>query len=159
VNIFLNKKEFRVLITEDKAPILFESTKLINDSLHTGPLEKKYMSLFKAYECLSDKKLITFSSIRHSLSHSRVSLTHKKTLDILIKLFGSTEINLKNSKHRRIFYDNYARLLIEVDKIFFWTIKRHIREGRIIKMNNVIIIDERKKHPLEKNKQARLNQF
>lgn len=125
----INKKYLVYTAKKQKIPRLIplEGNKdiinAINYSLQsmnrTGNRINRYIQIYKAYESLTSKnnRNIIFSSIRHSLSHSDKELTSPKVRQILNKMFNSIEINLDDSKNERIFFENYCKLLIKVDKL------------------------------------------
>jgi hypothetical protein len=120
------------LITKKRSEKLYIAGNLFRESQHTGHRVQKYLTLFRAYECLTKagERNIYYSSIRHSLSHSVTSLTKPNVIKALGELFGSLDINLDKFRHRKVFFMNYANMLKDVDTLLFQEIEGMLPEAK-----------------------------
>jgi len=98
-------------------PTLAEAIMRMSESLFTGNRAQRYVTLFKAYECLSPAPDAMLSSVRHGLSHASTALSRPATVNALKLLFGTTRIDLDLAPHRRIFYRQLVALLVATDQL------------------------------------------
>lgn len=106
-----------VLVDVASFPQLAEAALLLGKTYFTGNRVQRYVTLFKAYECLERTPDITLSAVRHGLSHAPTALSRPKTVNALQTLFGTTTINLDLPAHRRVFYFQLVKLLLAVDSL------------------------------------------
>jgi len=120
LNIFIDKSS-----NQD----LFEAAKGFRESKSSNKRVHKYMTLFKAYEALTNKhhRHLDFTAVRHCLSHSTNSLTKQNVLQKLTDLFGQPTIDFSKPKHARVFYMTYWKLLIATDEILFSEVSNKIK--------------------------------
>ena len=91
---------------------------------------EKYMKVFKAYECLCSRPLITYSAIRHAISHSESTLNRPRTLHTLTQIFGGPKIDLAKARHRKLFWSHLASLLVLVDSLLYDAILKNLTQFR-----------------------------
>ena len=107
-----------LLVDVTSYPQLSEAVLLLGKTFFTGKNRaQRYVTLFKAYECLENNPDVMLSAVRHGLSHAPSALSRPKTVAALRELFGTTSIDLSIAAHRRIFYFQLVKLLIAVDSI------------------------------------------
>lgn len=122
----------KYLITKKRSEKLYIAGHLYSKSKKTGHRVQKYLTLFRAYECMTKagERNIYYSSIRHSLSHSVTSLTKPNVINALNQLFGGLEIYLDEFRHKKVFFKIYSDMLIDVDKLLFQEIKGMLPEAK-----------------------------
>jgi hypothetical protein len=96
---------------------LAEALLRMAESLFTGNRAQRYVTLFKAYECLAASPDIALAAVRHGLSHATTALSRPNTTNSLKLLFGTTKIDLDLAPHRRIFYRQLVSLFLETDRL------------------------------------------
>jgi len=96
-------------------PRLAEAVLLFGKLFFTGNRVQRYVTLYKAYECVETAPAIAFAAVRHGLSHASSTLSRPRTVATLQGLFGSTQIDLGVHRHVRVFYRQLASLLVETD--------------------------------------------
>lgn len=106
-----------LLVDVASFPMLSEAILLLGKTFFTGNRAQRYITLFKAYECLEKNPDMMLSAVRHGLSHAPSALSRPKTVAVLRALFGTTSIDLSLTTHCRIFYFQLVKLLIAVDSI------------------------------------------
>lgn len=106
-----------ILLSVRDYPVLCEAMLLVGD-LVMGKRTRfeRYLTLYKAYEAIVDKPDRRLSSLRHALAHPMSTLTSATTVQSLHELFGGRVINLYHPQHRRIYYLQFATLLMAVDR-------------------------------------------
>ena len=107
----------KILIPRKDAPQEFEAVILVGKALFSRWRVEKYMTVYKAYECLNTWRNPMFSAIRHGLSHPSSILTEPRTISTLNQLFGTTTIDLGRNSHLRVFYKHLGMLLKENDDL------------------------------------------
>ena len=110
-------REVPALVSRVQAPRLFEAIAHLSAAVLTGVRLHRFTTLFKAYECLVEGPDLHLSAVRHAISHPETVLSRPKTVASLQELFGGTRIDLGLAVHRRVFYRELGRLIIEVDKV------------------------------------------
>lgn len=116
-----------VLVPKGTLPHLHDASLLFGKiSFDIKPWSQRYITLYKAYECLTDDRKEEFSAIRHGLSHPGRKLTHKKTIGALTEIFGTTEIELKEYRHQKKFFCYFGKLLMELDQLLFSSVVRSL---------------------------------
>jgi hypothetical protein len=122
----------RYLITKKRSEKLYIAGHLFRKSHHTGHRVQKYLTLFRAYECMTKagERNIYYSSIRHSLSHSITSLTKPNVINALNELFGGLDISLDKFRHKKVFFKIYSDMLIDVDNLLFQEIEGMLPEAK-----------------------------
>ena len=108
-----------VLIGKSDCPSEYEAVINMGKLLFEKNREQKYITLHKAYECLEKQRDITLSAVRHGLSHAASVLNRPRTRNALLSVFGTTNIDLSNHRHVRVFYEHFGKLLIETDALLF----------------------------------------
>lgn len=106
----INKKEFNIVIRGDKFPSFFELIENFHKGMRLVSREEKYKNLYQVYEELSVTPDPELKTIRHSISHPRKSLTSKKTIEILLNIFGDVKIDLQKYKHAVVFKGKLSQL-------------------------------------------------
>lgn len=86
---------------------------------------ERYRNLYMVYEALKGKKKYKFVAVRHAISHPYIA--NPRVRDAIKNLFGSEDINISRSSHRRIMRSIHEELYLEVEKIL---IKRIISVAR-----------------------------
>jgi hypothetical protein len=118
INCLIANKAINFLVSKKFDIKLFDAAVYYRESMITGPRTKKYLTLYKAYESIIPKHLrdLTYSSIRHSLSHSTSHLTKQNVVAKLTELFGGLEVKMKSYSHCKVFHKAYWDMLIQTDK-------------------------------------------
>ena len=111
------ERRILIIIRSDRFPLLYELLETYDRGIRLVSREEKYRNLYQVYEQLSKHKNQELKSIRHSLSHPRKKLTHKKTIETLRSLFGDTKINLMKYKHAKVFREKLKLLKDESEKL------------------------------------------
>lgn len=111
------KQHILIIIRSDRFPLLYELLEAYHKGIRLVSREEKYRNLYQVYEQLSKEQNQELKSIRHSLSHPRKKLTHKKTIENLRSLFGDTKINLLEYKHAKVFREKLKLLKDESEKL------------------------------------------
>ena len=107
-----------LLVDVASFPQLSEAILLLGQTFFTGRNRaQRYVTLFKAYECLEKNPDLMLSAVRHGLSHAPSALSRPRTVAALRALFGTTSIDLSLVTHCRVFYFQLVKLLIAVDSI------------------------------------------
>jgi len=112
-----NHDRLFLLVDVTTFPQLSEAVLLLGKTYFTGNRAQRYVTLFKAYECLEKNPDIALAAVRHGLSHAPTALSRPKTLAALQALFGTTAINLDLAAHCRVFYFQLVKLLLAVDAL------------------------------------------
>lgn len=107
---------------------LFESVKHISRVYQWGPRSDRYLEFYKAHSCLAPVASAEHRAIRHGLSHASVELNRKSTRDILLRMFGTTEIDLGLYSHQKVFFANLGHLMIATDKILYKHLNQYMRQ-------------------------------
>lgn len=121
-----------VLVDLRKHPRLAEALLLLGRLFSTGTRALRYVTLFKAYECLEPNPDVEFAAIRHALSHASSKLSKPRTLAVLRRLFKGVRVNLDKPAHARAYYTQFVRLLAEVDRLVHSAIDRNLRAFRVL---------------------------
>lgn len=118
INCLVANNAINFLVSKKFDIKLFDAAIYYHESMRTGPRTKKYLTLYKAYESIIPRhsRDLTFSSIRHSLSHSTSHLTKRDVVNKLTELFGGLEIKMSSYNHCKVFYKAYWDMLIQTDK-------------------------------------------
>jgi hypothetical protein len=98
-------------------PALADAVAQMGQLLFSNKRLHKYLSLYQLYESLAPKPALEFAAVRHALSHAPAALTRPMTVKMLLALFGTKSIDLSNHAHRRVFYQQFGRMLIETDRL------------------------------------------
>jgi len=106
--------------------LMYELSDNFRISNSEGVIEERYKKAYLIYEELSHNQDSELKAIRHSLSHSRGSLTHKPTIEILIKLFGDKKLDLNNKKHKEILKKKLFELLDNVKSLYIAEVFKYI---------------------------------
>ncbi len=114
----------------DLGKFWFESTRL-----------GKYFTLYRLYESLAPRPDLSFSAVRHGLSHASAVLTRPKTVAELHRLFGSTEVDLRLPTHQRVFYVQLGKMLVATDTLLAEALQHALPTLRILSKG------ERPAHP------------
>ena len=85
-------------------------------NLGVGNRIQRYLTLYKAYEAVTDKPSSDLSSLRHALAHPATALSSASTVRELRQLFGTKFFDIENSTHQRQFYSRMGVLLIVLDQ-------------------------------------------
>ena len=112
-------------------PKLAEAILLTGKVLLTSNRIEKYLTLYKAHECLVPRPAIEFAAIRHSLAHASSILERPKTIATLKQIFGTTKVDLNKHRHTRLFYLTFGGLLTANDKTLYKTLCESLDEYRI----------------------------
>ncbi len=105
----------QVLVPKDTFSNIYEAIILLGHAHFIGTRVAIYMTVYKAYECIVADRELSFSAIRHALSHASTSLSRKSTVNELNRIFGSTQIDFKIYRHLKEYYVHLGRLLIATD--------------------------------------------
>ena len=132
-----------VLVPRDRLPHLHEAVLLMGKLTRSSKRLDKYLTLYRAYECVVRDRDPSFTAIRHALAHPQVALTKRKTVESLRQLFGTTEIDLDSRRHARIFYMQFAELLIATDAAIGGKLDRHLKSLRVLRDGERAIIQDR----------------
>jgi hypothetical protein len=112
-----------LLVSLDDYPVLAEALLLLGQlNMGIGNRIQRYLTLYKAYEAITDRPNAAFSSLRHVLAHPATMLSSQLTVGQLTQLFGTKFFDIDDPAHQRAFYVQMARLLIATD----------IRLGRLL---------------------------
>lgn len=111
------KRRVLIIIRSDRYPLLYELLETYHKGTRLTSREEKYRILYQVYEQLSKEQNQKLKSIRHSLSHPREKLTHKKTIETMHSLFGDTKINLAKYRHAKVFREKLKQLKDESEKL------------------------------------------
>jgi hypothetical protein len=105
-----------ILLAFDDYPVMVESLLLLGKvSIGIGNRVQRYLTLYKAYEAVTDRPNPAYSSLRHALAHPATSLSSELTVDQLTRLIGTRFFDIDNPSHQRAFYIQMARLLMATD--------------------------------------------
>jgi hypothetical protein len=115
--IEIDSNKSAVLVDIAGFPKPAEAVLLTGKLFLCGITTERYMTLFKAYECLAAQPAIEWAGVRHGLSHASATLSRPKTVEVLKRLFETTRIDLSRSSHRRVFYRQFVTLLKETDTL------------------------------------------
>ena len=107
---------------------LYHGILMYGKGFYIGPRVERYMSFYKAYEYLKQKRDIPFSAIRHSLAHASEDLENKKIKTFLLSEFNSLTIDLSNNIHLRLFFTYLGKLIILLDNILFEELTRKLEK-------------------------------
>jgi hypothetical protein len=118
-----------------------EAVLLIGKLLFTGSRVEKYMSLFKAYECIVATPQIDFAAVRHGLSHPGSMLKRPRTVQALERLFGTTYIDLQRPEHLKQFYVQFGLLLTATDQALQKALIRLFPKLRVLPSARDAILD------------------
>lgn len=130
-----------VLVDVVGFPVLAEAVLLMGKLYFCGIKTERYMTLFKAYECLASMPAIEFAAVRHGLSHAPSRLARPKTVETLKRLFGTTTIDLSRSCHARTYYRQLVLLLSETDRLLADTLWARRRALRVVKSSKEVLTD------------------
>jgi hypothetical protein len=75
----------------------------------------KFLTAFRAVECLEVKPELEMRSIRHSLAHSTTQLRDPAVTAALRQMFAGLSIDFRKHSHRREFYRWLGDLLVLLD--------------------------------------------
>ena len=106
-----------LLVERARAQNLFEAVILVGRFLFSGVRRGKYLTLFKAYECVTDSPTLELSVVRHCIAHPESTLTRPRTLAAANAIFGAPRIDFEKHAHLRKFYQHLGQLLIETDAL------------------------------------------
>jgi hypothetical protein len=98
---------------------LIEGCRRFSASVNILKRTDRYLELFRAYECISTKRPIGLSAIRHSFAHATVALTKPQTVDALRQMFGGKAINLRRYDHNKEFYRQFGSLFLLTERELF----------------------------------------
>jgi hypothetical protein len=121
-----------VLVYLHRHAALAEALLLIGELFSTGIRRQRYITLYKAYECIQRRPAPEFAAIRHALSHASSKLSNHRTLSSLRHLFGSAKLDLDNSAHLRVFYRQFVKLLVEVDQQIYGIVFPALKSFRLL---------------------------
>jgi hypothetical protein len=97
-------------------PVLCEALLLLGQlAMGVGNRLQRYLTLYTAYEAITDRPDPAFSSLRHALTHPATMLSSSLTVSELTRLFGSRFFNIADTQHQRVFFVQMARLLMITD--------------------------------------------
>lgn len=130
-----------VLVDIGGFPVLSEAVLLMGKLYFCGIQTERYMTLYKAYECLSTTPSIELAAVRHGLSHAPSKLARPKTVETLRRLFGTTKIDLSRSAHARTYYRQLVVLLGETDRLLAETLWARRRSLRVVGSHRDVLLD------------------
>jgi hypothetical protein len=110
---------WRLLVDRAVLPKVAEAILLFGELLFASGRVEKYMTLFKASECLSEGRDADASAIRHGLSHAASVLARPATKAALQRIFGTVSIDLNKGHHLKEFYRHFGLLLIETESLLY----------------------------------------
>jgi|GEM_PF-6091711 len=113
------KDNIYALIDKKDYPILCESLVNYSNSKRQNSKIERYLMAYKAYEGVTKKRDDDLTAIRHACAHQTSKLSQKKTIRNIKKIFGTVQIDLSKSRHNKIFYDHFVKLLLELDEILY----------------------------------------
>jgi hypothetical protein len=119
-----------VLVARQDFPVLFDAMIHYAKAYLTGPRIQRYMTVYQAYESLVEQRDISFSAIRHSLSHPSLKISRPSTVQELKRLFGGNEIDFEIYQHLKQFYIHFGRLIIATDIALRMRIESHLEDLR-----------------------------
>lgn len=120
------------LIDSEVFPELAESINLFGQALFEGTRLQRYLTSYRAYECLVNPRAVEFSAIRHSLSHPPALLRDKRARQFLQETFGGLNVNLNKWQHQKVFFRQLGRLVRETDSAIASTILANAPRLRVL---------------------------
>jgi hypothetical protein len=132
------EREFAVLVDDRAVPRLSEALLLIA-SLGAGEHRNRYLTLYRAYECLQPHPDGDLAAVRHGLSHPSSRLSRPSTLAALRALFGGTVIDTSSSRHLRTLYRQFGRLALEVDALVREEVLRSLPSLRVLESSRQVL--------------------
>jgi hypothetical protein len=76
---------------------------------------QRYLTLYKAYELLTDRPDPKYAAIRHAIAHAGSLLTSKETLYALEDALGTRFLNLSRPRDRRVLFCALSEMLMLTD--------------------------------------------
>lgn len=106
-----------LLLSASDYPVLCETLLLLGQlTLGIRNRLQRYMTLYKAYEAVTDRPDPSLRSLRNAVAHPATMLTSALTLSELTRLFGSRFFAIDIPEHQRVFFIHMAQLLIFTDR-------------------------------------------
>jgi hypothetical protein len=130
-----------LLVRQTATPRLFEATLFVGKLLFESKRIQKYLLAYKAYECLESNRDQALSSVRHSLTHAEIALTHPNTVGALNQLFGSKKIEFDVHCHVRVFYEQLGKLMIVVDRLLHHQLSENVEKTYAIPADVKLLLD------------------
>jgi len=116
VRVACNDKLQIVMVERGREPDVFAAILLISSVDGETVREKRYLTLFSAYESLVSKRDVDASAIRHALAHPPHALRDPKMVRSLKQRFGGLHINLRDYSHQKEFYRCMGTVLCAMDR-------------------------------------------
>lgn len=130
-----------ILISTHSHPELSQAILLLGQFHFSGNRTQKYLTLFKAYECIADHPKMEFAALRHALTHPDSKLNRPKTLAALHSLFGTTRVNLAKHTHLSRFYKLLGLLLIETDSLLYALLEKNYQRYAMDSNLSSVLLD------------------
>lgn len=103
------------LMPRSAASEVFEAVLLYSATFNATTRVEKYLTPYRALECLQPQPPLEFRAIRHTLANSTSHLRDPSVLEALHRLFGGVTIDFRRYAHQREFYRSLGLLLTVLD--------------------------------------------
>jgi len=130
-----------VLIPITRHPQLAESLLLFGQALFTGNRVERYLTLHKSFESLKVRSGYDFTAVRHGLAHASTALSRPGTVEALVRLFGTTNIDFRIPAHVKQMYLQCGEMLRVLDKEQGERVRSVLKDALILGSKDDALLD------------------